>query len=157
MPVNSHLVYIQKHLSLTSIVLNIRWAFTGRLMVTVLYSLCGSFTKVDVDSFKASLFLCYIHSNCKFYTIDGIHKIWEWNNIITCPLFNRTRVKWLAFTQPQSRILGQDWVLKSVNSVLSPAFRTRFHGSFQICVSRCVFVYKYKGSVDAQFYKAGLR
>ena len=58
-------------------------------MKIVLYSLCGSFTKVDVDSFKASLFLCYIHSNCKFYTIDGIHKIWEWNNIITCPLFNR--------------------------------------------------------------------
>ena len=34
-----------------------------------------------------------------------------------------TRVTWLAFIQPQSRILGQHWVLKSVNSVLSPAFR----------------------------------
>ena len=64
-----------------------------------------------------------------------------------------TRVTWLAFTQPQSRILGQHWVLKSVNSVLSPAFRNRF----QICVARWEFVYKYKGFVDAQFYKAGLR
>ena len=69
----------------------------------------------------------------------------------------KTRVTWLAFTQPQSRILGQHWVLKSVNSVLSPAFRNRFQGSFQICVARWEFVYKYKGSVDAQFYKAGLR
>ena len=68
-----------------------------------------------------------------------------------------TRVTWLAFTQPQSRILGQHWVLKSVNSVLSPAFGNRFQESFQICVARWVFVYKYKGSVDAQFYKAGLR
>ena len=32
-----------------------------------------------------------------------------------------TRVKWLAFCQPQSRILGQQWVLKSINLVLSPA------------------------------------
>ena len=31
-----------------------------------------------------------------------------------------TRVKWLAFCQPQSRIFGQQWVLKSVNLVLSP-------------------------------------
>ena len=29
---------------------------------------CGSFTKADINCFKASLFLCYIHSNCKFYT-----------------------------------------------------------------------------------------
>ena len=79
------------------------------------------------------------------------------NNGYFSQYFNLTRVKWLAFTQPQSRILGQDWVLKSVNSVLSPAFGNRFHGSFQICVSRWVFAYKYKGSVDAQFYKAGLR
>ena len=64
---------------------------------------------------------------------------------------------WLGFTQPQSRILEQHWVLKSVNSVLSPAFGNRFHGSLQICVARWAFVYKYKGSVDAQFYKAGLR
>ena len=47
-----------------------------------------------------------------------------------------TRVTWLAFTQPQSRILGQHWVLKSVNSVLSPAFGN----SFQIFVTRWVFV-----------------
>ena len=33
----------------------------------------------------------------------------------------KTRVKWLAFCQPRSRILGQQWVLKSVNLVLSPA------------------------------------
>ena len=72
-------------------------------------------------------------------------------------ILKKTRVQWLAFTQPQSRILGQDWVLKSVNSVLSPAFGNHFHGSFQFCVARWVFVYKYKGSVDAQFYKAGLR
>ena len=39
-----------------------------------------------------------------------------------------------------------------VNSVLSPAFRNRFRGSFQICVARWVVVYKYKGYVDAQFY-----
>ena len=32
-----------------------------------------------------------------------------------------TRAKWLAFCQPQRRILGQQWVLKSVNLVLSPA------------------------------------
>ena len=51
-----------------------------------------------------------------------------------------TRVKWLAFTRPQSGILGQHWVLKSVNSVLSPAFGNRFQGSFQICVARWVFV-----------------
>ena len=69
----------------------------------------------------------------------------------------KTRVQWLAFTQPQSQILGQDWVLKSVNSVLSPTFGNHFHGSFQFCVARWVFVYKYKGSVDAQFYKVGLR
>ena len=43
-------------------------------------------------------------------------------------------------------------MLKSVNSVLSPAFGNRFRGSFQICVARWVVVYKYKGSVDAQFY-----
>ena len=34
---------------------------------------------------------------------------------------NKTRVKWLAFCQPQSRILGQQWVLKSINLLLSPA------------------------------------
>ena len=33
----------------------------------------------------------------------------------------KTRVKWLAECQPQSRILGQQWVLKSINLVLSPA------------------------------------
>ena len=52
----------------------------------------------------------------------------------------QTRVKWLAFTQPQSRIVGQHWVLKSVNSVLSPAFGNRYRGSFQLCVARWVFV-----------------
>ena len=37
--------------------------------------------------------------------------------------------------------LGQHWVLKSVNSVLSPTFANRFQGScFQICVARWVFV-----------------
>ena len=36
--------------------------------------------------------------------------------------------------------LGQDWVLKSVNSVLSPAFANRFQRSFQISVARWVFV-----------------
>ena len=50
--------------------------------------------------------------------------------------FKLTRVTWLAFTQPQSRILGQHWVLKSVNSVLSPAFGN----PFQIFVERWVFV-----------------
>ena len=56
------------------------------VLSSVLYSVCGSFTKADVDSFKASLFLSHIHSNCKFYTINGIHKIWEWNTIITSRL-----------------------------------------------------------------------
>ena len=98
-----------------------------------------------------------------------------------------TRVKWLVFTQPQSRILGQDWVLKSVNSVLSPAFGNRFHGSFQICVCRCAVLQSWfkmkttsifpvnglaslilmskmrshgsslRGFSDNIFYKAGLR
>ena len=36
----------------------------------------------------------------------------------------KTRVKWLAECQPQSRILGQQWVLKSVNLVLSPAIQS---------------------------------
>ena len=35
---------------------------------------------------------------------------------------NSTRVQWLAFCQPRNRILGQHWVLKSVNSVLLPIF-----------------------------------
>ena len=61
--------------------------------------------------------------------------------------FIETRVTWLAFTQPQSRILGQHWVLKPVNSELSPAFRNRFQGNFQICVARWGFVYKYKGLI----------
>ena len=53
----------------------------------------------------------------------------------------KTRVQWLAFCQPQSRILRQHWVLKSVNSVLSPAFANRFQRScFQMCVARWVFV-----------------
>ena len=46
-------------------------------------------------------------------------------------IIRMTRVKWLAFTQPPSRILGQHRVLKSVNSALSPAFGNRYHGSFQ--------------------------
>ena len=54
---------------------------------------------------------------------------------------SKTRVKWLAFCQPQSRILGQHWVLKSLSSVLSPAFANRFQRScFQICVAIWVFV-----------------
>ena len=64
------------------------------------------------------------------------------------PHLCKTRVKWLAFIQPQSRILGQDWVLKYVNSVLSPALVNRFHGSFQICVARWVFVYNNKECAD---------
>ena len=43
------------------------------------------------------------------------------NNGCICVHILKTRVKWLAFCQPQSRILGQQWVLKSVNLVLSPA------------------------------------
>ena len=45
--------------------------------------------------------------------------------------------------------------MKAVGAVT--VFGNRFQGSFQICVARWVFVYKYKGSVDAQFYKAGFR
>ena len=53
-----------------------------------------------------------------------------------CHDTENTSVQWLAFCQRQSRILGQHWVLKSVNSVLSPVFANRF----QICVARWVFV-----------------
>ena len=37
-------------------------------------------------------------------------------------------------------VVGQHWVLKSVNSVLSPAFANRFQSCFQICVARWVFI-----------------
>ena len=72
----------------------------------VLYSLCGSFTKVDVDSFKASLFLSYIHSNCKFYTIDGIHKIWEWNNSTLVKDPHREYKTWCQMWDLVSKDLG---------------------------------------------------
>ena len=55
--------------------------------------------------------------------------------LLGSPYFIKTRVTWLAFTQPQSRILGQHWVSKAINSVLSPAFGNRFQVVFRF-VSR---------------------
>ena len=77
-------------------------------------AMCHSDTPDDTIIELGSMVLLYLYG-CPSRETDL--------NSYRYQLFNKTRVTWLAFTQPQSRILGQHWVLKSVNSVLSPAFR----------------------------------
>ena len=54
-------------------------------------------------------------------TTAQIRGSWRFLNSSILYTNKKTRVKWLAECQPQSRILGQQWVLKSINLVLSPA------------------------------------
>ena len=64
-----------------------------------------------------------------------------------------TRVQWLTFCQPQSRILGQQWVLKSVNhSIIACIFKPLTTMFTDLCSEMC-WVFVVTRNVIGKVYK----
>ena len=65
----------------------------------------------------------------------------------------KTRVQWLAFCQPRSRILGQQWVMKSVNcSIIARICKLLAKTFTDLCSEMC-WVFVVTGKETGKVYK----